>query len=97
VKPLAARAFRASVAADRHALAVDLVRDLAPGAVATALVTAAGAGTPAGHPRLDAADPRAVTRTLSLAVIGELGIRGAYRREFAGLERWQLSSTWKRP
>jgi hypothetical protein len=46
-------------------------------------------------PRLSGADPVAITRTLPLAILGELSISGARVPELHGLEAWDLGAVFR--
>ncbi|HEX9618732.1 MAG TPA: hypothetical protein VF989_01275 [Polyangiaceae bacterium] len=94
VRLVGAEELRASIASGRFALALDLIRSPGPAEPpATALLAAAGRAPSAGAaPR---AEIRDITRTLTLGVLGELGIYGAIVEAVRGIDAWRLDGTWK--
>lgn len=82
------------LAAKHYALALDLLRNPGRGdAPAAALLAAAGRAPK--NPAAPHGEVRDVTRTLTLGVLGELGIYGALAGDFHGLDTWRLDGTWK--
>lgn len=81
----------------RFALMLDFVRPIGPPGRATllALLTATDASLARHPPELAAFDPRAIARTLSLGIVGELHISGAHIPGVRGLESWNLGAVWR--
>jgi peptide/nickel transport system substrate-binding protein len=94
--PLPEADLRAHRVNGKFALAVDFVRRLGPTREQGLLSLLAGADPkladrPPGFASLDA---DALTRTLPLAVLGELAMTGARMPEFHGIEQWDLGAVF---
>jgi hypothetical protein len=78
-------------------LMLDFARPLdAVAAPLLPLLTAVNPDLARRPPRDTGASARTVAQTLSLGVIGELHIEGAYPEGLHGLERWSLGDVYKR-
>jgi peptide/nickel transport system substrate-binding protein len=95
--PLPPSEFRARRNAGRYSLAVDFVRRVGPTPrhALLSLLAAADPRLADKPPRLSGADSVAITRTLPLAILGELSISGARVPELHGLEAWDLGATFR--
>jgi hypothetical protein len=95
--PLPHAELRKRVDAESFVLALDFVRALGPTPQHTLLAL-----LQAGNPRLAEkppavtnVDPHSLSRTLPLAVLGDLAVRGAAAAAFRGLGDWDLGAVWK--
>ncbi len=81
-----------------YKLMLDFVRRLGPAGPATqlALLSAENPELAKTPPRLESFEPRAISRGLSLGVVGELWVSGAHAAVFQGLAGWQLGDAWRR-
>ena len=81
----------------RYATMIDFVRRLgpAPRHAVLSLLGAANSRLAEKPPRAVREDISVVERTLSLAVVGEVGIAGARAPDVHGLEQWELGSVWR--
>lgn len=95
--PLPATEFRARRNAGRYALAVDFARRIGPTPrhALLSLLTAADPRLADKPPRVSDPSPLTITRTLPLAILGELSISGARTPEMHGLEAWDLGSVFR--
>jgi peptide/nickel transport system substrate-binding protein len=82
----------------RFSLLLDLVRPVGPTEADTVLaVLAAADPNLAQHPpKLPGSDPRRLTQTLTLGIVGELRIEGAREPTLVGIEGWNLGEVWRR-
>jgi peptide/nickel transport system substrate-binding protein len=81
----------------RYATMIDFVRRLGPSPrhSVLSLLGAANSRLAEKPPRLAREDIAVAERTLSLAVLGEVGIAGARAPDVHGLEQWDLGSVWR--
>ena len=84
-------------ASRQFALMLDFVRRIGPPgrATALALLTAADPALARRPPRRGSLEPRQLTRTLPLGVVGELRIAGAHLPKLHGLADFNLGSVWQ--
>ena len=94
--PLPQRALRARRDDGKYTLAVDFVRRLGPGNDAGLLSLLAGADPKLADrpPRFAGQSEDSLTRTLPLAVLGELALTGARAPSFSGVEQWDLGAVF---
>jgi peptide/nickel transport system substrate-binding protein len=97
--PLPQRDLRARRVDGKYALAVDFVRRLGPGRELGLLSLLAGADPTLADrpPRFASLDVDGVTRTLPLAILGELAMAGGRAPELHGLEQWDLGAVYVTP
>jgi hypothetical protein len=97
--PLSERDLRARRDDGKYALAVDFVRRLGPGTDAGLLSLLAGADPTLADrpPRFAGQSEDSLTRTLPLAVLGELALIGARTPSFTGIEQWDLGAVFTTP
>jgi hypothetical protein len=95
--PLPSRDFRSRVSTGSYTLAVDFVRRIGPTPhhALLSLLAAADPRLSDKPPRLMGADPVAITRTLPLAVLGELSMSGAHAPDLHGLDAWDLGNVFR--
>jgi peptide/nickel transport system substrate-binding protein len=95
--PLSASEFRARKSAGKYALAVDFVRRIGPSPrhALLSLLAAADPRLADKPPHVTDPDPVTITRTLPLAVLGELSLSGARAPEIHGLEAWDLGGVFR--
>jgi peptide/nickel transport system substrate-binding protein len=94
--PLPERDLRARRDEGKYVLAVDFVRRLGPGKDAGLLSLLAGADPKLADrpPRFAGQSEDSLTRTLPLAVLGELALGGARAPSFSGIEQWDLGAVF---
>jgi peptide/nickel transport system substrate-binding protein len=92
---------RAQLSADRRsgrfALMLEFIRSPGNGTpVAHALYPAVDPALGRKAPRLKGSDPRALTRTLPIGIVGELRVSGAHMPELQELSAWDWGECWLR-
>lgn len=97
LRPVPELELRHTVQSGRFSLALDFVRHLGPEPrhVALALLSAADPKLADRPPRVLPSDAQSLTRTLPLAVIGELRLTGAHAAEIHGLNAFDLGSVYR--
>ncbi|HVW30708.1 MAG TPA: hypothetical protein VHC69_35370, partial [Polyangiaceae bacterium] len=97
--PLPERELAARREGGKYALAVDFVRRLGPGKDDGLLSLLAGADPKLADrpPRFAGQNEDSLTRTLPLAVLGELAVVGAHAPSWSGIEQWDLGAVFAPP